>query len=222
NAGLARDKDYATPSAFDHSGHKRATQSHTTHHVDVEDLQPRLIGDIGKGDRREDADIVDEDVDSTRFTDEPHDTARRSEISGDANGPVTCRLVDGAGRFCDAVCTAAVDDDLRTFLRQAFGNCVADAGRGTSDEGTLAVQSQIHKKPRSNRGFVVNECPLWVISRHFCDARVMSAFNPKADVRERDRLSNGRRRIAPTFSSKVADNTKNKLPVLAKLKSSSR
>src|SRR5262249_38297038 len=117
---LARDKDDPTPS-----------------HVDVEDLQPRLIGDIGKGDRREDADIVDEDADTTGFTTEPHDTVRRFEISGDANGPVTCRVLERADRFCDAVRTAAVNNDLGAFLRQPFRNRVADTSRRTGDEGTL-------------------------------------------------------------------------------------
>ena len=76
---------------------------------------------------------------STGLIDEPHDAVSRSEISGDANGPGTCRVVEGAGRLRDALRTTAVDDDIRTFLCQPFGNRVADAGGGAGDEGTLAV-----------------------------------------------------------------------------------
>ena len=108
-------------------------------HVNVEDLVPRVIGDIGEGDWREDADIVDEDVDSTGLIDEPHDAVSRSEICGYANGLGTCRFVYGAGHFRDALRAAAVDDDLRALLRQPFGNRVADAGGRAGDEGTLAV-----------------------------------------------------------------------------------
>ena len=86
--------------------HKRAAHSHTTHHVDVEDLLPRVIGDIGKGDWREDSDIVDEDVDSIGLVDEPQDAARGSEISGDANSPGPCRVAERARRFRDALSTA--------------------------------------------------------------------------------------------------------------------
>src|SRR5262245_43413772 len=139
DARLARDKDDTTPAALDHSRHKRTAQSHATHHVDVKDRLPCVIGDINEGDWREDANIVDEDVDSTGLIDELHDAVGRSEISGDANGLATCRFVDGAGHFRDALRAAAVDDDLRAFLRQPFGNRVADAGGRAGDEGTLAV-----------------------------------------------------------------------------------
>jgi len=48
---------------------------------------------------------------------------------------------DRGDRVRSAVLIAAMDEDLRPFLRESLGDCTAEARRRAGDQGLLSVES---------------------------------------------------------------------------------
>lgn len=91
HAGFARDEDDAAPIPPEHRRDQRASKPHPAHDVQLEEAEPVLIRNLEEGNRLEDADIVDEDIDAASALQQAIDPFRVREIGGDAGGARSLR-----------------------------------------------------------------------------------------------------------------------------------
>ena len=82
---------------------------------------------------------------AARGLDQRGTVLRLAHIGTDRNGPPAGRL-DQAGGAGQAVHPAGAKRDVGTGLRQCLGKRNPQSGRRTSDDGDLAVQTEVIKR----------------------------------------------------------------------------
>ena len=175
---LARDKNNTTPR--DHVREEGPGKSHPAHHIGFEEAQPVGIRNLEERLWFEDADIVHEDIHLAELAKEALGARGAAEISRNA-----AYFHAGAGRnaldrVADFRVGSPVDDDLGAFPGETLRHGKADARSGARHERALALEFQIHGRPRQ-------KCcrTLGILSRDISSSSTMFARAPSLTRKRR-------------------------------------
>ena len=171
---LAGDENDAAPVALHHRRQIVTRQPDAAHDVDVEEVLPVAIRNLGKGFRLEDTDIVDQDIGVACPGDEGRDALGAGEIARRCLDSRFWLLFNQAGfRAVHGFLAASVDDHCGAGLRKSARNGEADASRRSGDDGALAAQIDVHEiNP------VLPDPELWADTRCRNRARSLKALRP--------------------------------------------
>ena len=114
-------------------------------HVYFKESPPVIIGNLCKRFGLEDAEIINENVHRRKLCDQGVGASGLGQIAGKA---VQLGVRQGLPDFCqrlgDGFIRSAIDDDTRTFARQAGSDGQADSLGGTRNEGQFVRQFKVH------------------------------------------------------------------------------